>query len=101
MIFSDKTIQDFLTKSAIRILPDFDPINIRPARIRLHLNNELLIPQKGQIVDLDANQDITLIRQPILTEGFILHPNEFVLGCTYEKIQVPRNVVAMLMEEAL
>ena len=26
-------------------------------------------------------------------EGFILHPGQFVLGTTYEKFQVPRDIV--------
>ena len=96
MIFSDRTIKDFLDKGAIRIFPDFDPANIRPAGVRFHLGNELLIPQQGQKVDLDGNEDAVFTRMAISNEGFILHPNEFVLGSTYEKFQVPRNVVCHL-----
>lgn len=93
MIFSDRTIKDFLDKEEIKIFPDFDRKNIRPTGIRLHLGNELLIPKKGQKVDLDGDEDVAFTRMTIPDEGFILRPNEFVLGSTHESFQVPRNVV--------
>jgi dCTP deaminase len=93
MMFSDRTIKDFLDAGKIRIFPEFDLVNIRPAGIRLHLGNELLIPQKRQQIDLDGNEEGCFTRKAISPEGFILRPNEFVLGSTYERFQVPRNVV--------
>ncbi len=39
---------------------------------------------------------MTFKRQVISNEGFILRPNEFVLGSTYERLQVPRNVVCQV-----
>lgn len=93
MIFSDRTIREYLANGAIRILPEFHQSNIRPAGIRLHLGNELLIPKKGQKVDLDRDEEVAFTRETIPAEGFILRPNEFVLGSTYERFQVPRNVV--------
>lgn len=93
MIFSDRTIKDLISKGSIQIFPEFDPANIRPAGIRLHLGKELLIPRKGQMVDLDSDEEVHFTKQLISDEGFILRPNEFVLGSTYERFQVPRNVV--------
>lgn len=93
MMFSDKTIKEFLDKGEIKIFPEFNLGDIRPAGIRLHLGNELLLPIKNQKVDLTTDADVAFDRILIPNEGFILRPNEFILGSTYEKFQVPRNVV--------
>lgn len=93
MLLSDRTIKEFIKNGAIQIFPDFDSANIRPVGIRLHLGKELLIPLIGQKVDLEKNENVSFSRQSISDEGFILRPNEFVLGSTYERFQVPRNVV--------
>ena len=65
---------------------------INPAGVRLHLGNELLISVKGQKVDLTKDEEIKYDKIVIL----VLRPNEFILGSTYEKFQVPRDVVCYL-----
>jgi dCTP deaminase len=52
-----------------------------------------LIPIDGQTVDLNADENIRFDRLSISDEGFILRPGQFVLGSTYEKFQVPRDIV--------
>jgi dCTP deaminase len=93
MLLSDKTIKNYINNGSIKILPEFDPADIRPAGIRLHLGSQLLIPIDGQKVDLQADEDIEFDRRMIPPEGFILQPGQFVLGSTFEKFQVPRNIV--------
>jgi dCTP deaminase len=61
--------------------------------MRLHLGSELLIPIEGQTVDLDSGEDIKFERISILENCFILKPGQFVLGSTFEKFQVPRDIV--------
>jgi deoxycytidine triphosphate deaminase len=58
-----------------------------------HLGSELLIPIEGQTVDLDSNEDIKFERISILSSCFTLKPGQFILGSTFEKFQVPRNIV--------
>jgi dCTP deaminase len=93
MILSDKTIKSYIEGGKIKIFPEFSFENIRPAGIRLHLGKELLIPLEGQKVDLEANEDVAFDRIAIPPEGFILRPGQFVLSSTYEKFQVPRDIV--------
>lgn len=93
MILSDTTIQEFIESGKITVFPEFDPSDIRPAGIRLHLGCELLIPVPGQQVDLLAEQEVPFEKIQIPEEGFLLKPNQFVLASTYEKFQVPRNIV--------
>jgi dCTP deaminase len=93
MILSDKTIKAYISSGNIKLFPDFNLADIRPAGIRLHLGNELLVPVDGQKVDLNADENIRFDRLSISHEGFILRPGQFVLGSTYEKFQVPRDIV--------
>lgn len=93
MILSDKTIKDYIAIGKIKIFPEFNVADVRPAGVRLHLGSELLIPIEGQTVDLDSNEDIKFERISILNSSFTLKPGQFILGSTFEKFQVPRNIV--------
>lgn len=93
MILSDATIKELINSGEIIILPEFDFKNIRPAGIRLHLGEELLIPEPNQTVDLMGNENIKYKKIAISENGYTLKPEEFILGTTYEKFQVPRNIV--------
>ena len=93
MILSDKTIKHYISNGNIKIFPEFSLADIRPTGIRLHLGSELLIPTEGQKVDLNADEDLEFDRLSISPDGFILRPGQFVLGSTYEKFQVPRDIV--------
>lgn len=93
MILSDKTIKDYLAIGKIKIFPEFNLADVRPAGIRLHLGSELLLPLADQTVNLNSSEEIEFERISILTNGFALKPGQFVLGSTFEKFQVPRNIV--------
>ncbi len=93
MILSDKTIEEYLNEGKIKIYPEFKFSDIRPAGIRLHLGLDLLIPRGGQTVDLDGEQEVQFDKVSIPDEGFILRPGQFILASTYEKFQVPRDIV--------
>lgn len=93
MILSDKTIKEYLHDGKIIVRPEFKLSDIRPAGIRLHLGAELLIPVDGQIVDLDGSQEVEYDKVNIQRDGYHLKPGQFILGSTYEKFQVPRNII--------
>ena len=93
MILSDTTIQEFIHAGKITIFPEFNLTDIRPAGIRLHLGGELLLPLEGKQVDLQAESEVPFEKVLIPEEGFLLKQGQFVLASTYEKFQVPRNIV--------
>jgi dCTP deaminase len=93
MLLSDKTIKEYLNDGRIQIFPEFHLADLRPAGIRLHLGAELLIPHEGQTVDLESNQEVQFDKVSIIQQSFTLRPGQFILGSTYEKFQVPRNIV--------
>ena len=93
MILSDQTIKEYIKSGKIIISPKFNFDNIRPVGLRLHLGDEILIPKKGQTIDLTGDNDIKYKKTKIRNKGYILKPNKFILGSTYESFQVPRNIV--------
>jgi len=93
MMLSDKTIQEFIAQNKIIIDPPYNLQNVRPVGIRLHLGQEILIPIGGQRIDLDSNDEIKFDRISILKDNFVLKPGQFILGSTFEKFQVPRDIV--------
>lgn len=93
MILSDKTIKDYIVHGKIKFYPEFDQKNIRPTGVRLHLGSELLIPAEGQTVDLDSPDELQFDRVSIAKEPFILRPGQFILGSTFERFLVPRDIV--------
>ena len=93
MILSDTTIAELIASGQIIILPEFDAKNIRPAGVRLHLGKELLVPKPGQTIDLGGSEDMHYEKVSLNENGYLLKPEEFVLGTTYEKFQVPRDII--------
>src|SRR6185312_4890499 len=91
MMFSDATIKKLLASGQISVLPSFDMKDIRPAGIRLHLGSKLLIPKKDQTTELSGGE--VSYDEVEFSRGYTLRPDEFVLGTTYERFQVPRSVV--------
>lgn len=67
MILSDKTIRNYISSGKIKIFPEFNLSDVRPAGIRLHLGSELLIPVNGQKIDLNTDENINLIDIAFLT----------------------------------
>lgn len=44
-------------------------------------------------MDLDSTEDLKFERISLLSNCFTLKPGQFILGSTFEKFQVPRNIV--------
>jgi dCTP deaminase len=96
MFLSHQTIEQYINDGKIIIQPEFDKRNIRPVGIRIHLAKELLLPQPDQVVSLTVAQDLKYEEVDLSQEDFLLAPGQFVLGASYEAIQTPANVLAIL-----
>lgn len=96
MFFSDATIKKLIEEKRIEIYPKIDSDDIRPTGIRVHLNDEILIPVENQIIDLESTNDILYDRKKINENGFILKKNMFILGSTIERIKTARDILGHL-----
>lgn len=99
MILSDRDILARLAKGDLVVDPLDDPdVQVQPASIDLRLGHEFLVFRHPHIPYLDTQgadlgeytEKITL--QPGAT--FILHPGEFALGTTLERVKIPPDLVA-------
>lgn len=96
MFLSHTTIERLIKEGKLVITPEFRSEDIRPAGIRIHLAQEILVPEPGQTVDLTEEQDLKYREVDLTKEEFFLEPGDFVLGATCEAIQTPPNVLAIL-----
>lgn len=96
MFLSHQTIEKYIAQGKIKIGPDFDPKNLRPVGIRLHLGSELLLAEPDQVIDLTSPQELKYRAINLLHEEFYLTPGQFVLAATYETIQTTPDLIAIL-----
>lgn len=100
MILSDKHLLARLAVGDLRIEPLANPeLQIQPASVDLRLAAEFLVYKPAQVACLDPRDAGTLgaaTERITVPEGdaFILHPGEFALGSTIERVSIPTDLVA-------
>jgi len=96
MILSDHDILTRIKKKEIKISP-FKRKNIQPSTLDLELDNFLRVFDNWQIEVIDVKKESDSTREvKIEKSGFVLHPGEFILGSTKEKITLPNDIAAKL-----
>jgi dCTP deaminase len=98
MILSDRTIREQLAAGRIGIDP-LDESCIQPSSVDLRLDNLFRVFLNHTMPVIDVKQDLSDLTRPVeIDEGdaFILHPSEFVLGSTYERLTLPDDLVARI-----
>jgi dCTP deaminase len=99
MILSDREIRAALASGHIVIEPVDDPeIQIQPASVDLRLGNRFVIFRHAMKPFIDPVADDASDYTEVIgigdEEAFFLHPGEFVLGTTKERVKVPDDLVA-------
>lgn len=100
MILSDRDIKRRLEDGSLKVEPLDDPdLQIQPASIDLRLGREFLEFQRSNIPCIHPNkQEETseYTREKVVEPGdeYVLHPGDFVLGTTYETVEIPSDLVA-------
>ncbi|CAG4934157.1 dCTP deaminase [Acidithrix sp. C25] len=98
MILSDRTIRSEIEAGRIVV----DPLGenaIQPSSIDLRVDRFFRIFRNhvAKVIDPRVEQkDLTEVIEVDLDGLFILHPGEFVLGSTLERIGIPDNLVGRL-----
>ena len=98
MVLSDRTIREQIAAGRIIIDP-LDPESIQPSSVDLRVDRRFRVfrGQKHPYIDVRKEQsDLTELVEVVEDEPFILHPGEFVLGSTLERITLPDDLVARL-----
>jgi dCTP deaminase len=98
MILSDRTIREELDAGRIVIDP-LDLTCIQPSSVDLHIDRYFRVFRNHTLGFIDVKQnleDLTELVEIGEDDAFILHPGEFVLGSTLERVSLPTDLVARL-----
>lgn len=98
MILSDRSLREELASGRIVIDP-LNEANIQPSSIDLTLDRyfRVFLNHSYRVIDVKEDQeDLTELVEIKEDDAFILHPGEFVLGSTAERVTVPDDLVARL-----
>jgi dCTP deaminase len=98
VVLSDRDIRAEIEAGRIVIDP-FIPEAVQPSSIDLHLDRRFRVFRNSRypFIDVRVDQpDMTELVEIAGDEPFILHPGEFVLGSTLERVQLPNDLVARL-----
>ncbi len=97
MVLSDRTIRRLLDEGRIEIEP-YDESLLQPSSVDVRVDRYFRVFHNARYPFIDVREpqeDLTELVK-IDDEPFILHPGEFVLGSTLERIRLPDDLVARL-----
>lgn len=98
MMLSDRSLREALAAGTIEVEPLGDNA-IQPSSIDLRLARQFRIFRNHTRGIIDVKQDLSDLTELVEMDDdqpFILHPGEFVLGSTLERVKVPTDLVARI-----
>ena len=98
MILSDHSILEAIGSGRIQLDP-FDPSLVQPASIDVQLDRyfRVFLNHTMPVIDVKKNlEELTRLVEIEESNSFVLHPGEFVLGSTLERITLPDDLVARI-----
>lgn len=98
MILSDTSIREEVAAGRIGITP-YDEGCVQPSSVDLHIDKEFLVFHNSRKPFIDPREDSSELTEKVVVEAgdrFILHPGEFALGATLERLRLPDDLVARL-----
>lgn len=98
MILSDVSIFEALDQGEIEVDP-LDKENVQPSSIDIRIDNLFRVFRNDSTPFIDPKlpqEDLTELVEVAEDGAFILHPGEFVLGSTLERLAIGRTLVGLL-----
>ena len=98
MVLSDRSIRAEIEAGRVVIDP-YDADLVQPSSIDVRVDRRFRVFQNSRYPYIDVRQameDLTELVEVQGDEPFILHPGEFVLGQTLERVTLPDDLVARL-----
>ena len=97
-VLSDGTIRRLVDEGRVKIEP-WDAGLVQPASVDLRLGDSFRVFHNHRAAAIDlADPPANLTEQVVIAEGepFVIHPGEFVLGRTLERVEIPDDIVARI-----
>ncbi|MDP8910730.1 MAG: dCTP deaminase, partial [Actinomycetota bacterium] len=103
MVLSDRTIARLIGEEQIGIEP-YDDSLLQPSSVDVRVDRYFRVFHNNRYGFIDVREpqeDLTELVEIDDETPFILHPGEFVLGSTLERLRLPDDLVARLEGKAL
>ena len=97
-MLSDGTILELVEAGRISIDP-WDPGLVQPASVDLRLGPSFRVFHNHHITSIDLRDPPAgLTEEVVIPDGgaFVIHPGEFCLGTTLERVELPDDIVARI-----
>ena len=98
MLLSDRDIKAAITEGRLGLEP-YDAGLVQPSSIDVRLDRFFRVFNNSRYTHIDPAEqqdDLTTLIEPDGDDPFVLHPGEFVLGSTLERVTLPDDLVARL-----
>ncbi len=98
MVLSDGTIRAEIAAGRIVIDP-FDESLVQPSSVDVRVDRRFRVFHNARRPYIDVRKPMDDLTELVEVEGddpFVLHPGEFVLGQTLERVRLPDDLVARL-----
>jgi dCTP deaminase len=98
VVLSDRTIRRLVDEGRIVIDP-FDDALVQPSSVDVRVDRYFRVFRNSRYPYIDVKQPMEDLTEPVEIddeEPLILHPGEFVLGSTLERLALPDDLVARL-----
>jgi dCTP deaminase len=97
MVLSDRTIARLLEEGRIEIDP-YDGALLQPSSVDVRVDRYFRVFRNNlyPYIDVKVEQEELTELVEVNEQPFVLHPGEFVLGSTLERVRLPDDLVARL-----
>jgi dCTP deaminase len=98
VLLSDQDLRKELESGRLGLEP-FDPAMLQPSSIDIRLDRYFRVFDNSRYTHIDPRQqqdELTTLVEPVEDEPFVLHPGEFVLGSTFERVTLPEYLAGRL-----
>lgn len=103
-MLADRSIRAAVEQGELKIEP-FDEDRLQPASYDVTLDNEFRVFNNHGFVCIDPKESVeplteivrvSLVKSAMIPDYFVLHPGEFVLGQTVERVVIPDDIVSRI-----
>jgi dCTP deaminase len=98
LVLSDRSIRQEIEAGRLVFEP-YEPSMVQPSSVDVRVDNRFRVFHNARYPFIDVRRpmdDLTEMVEVAQDEPFILHPGEFVLGQTLERVRLPHDLVARL-----
>jgi dCTP deaminase len=98
VVLSDRTILEMIEARRLQVDP-FDRALLQPSSLDVRVTGEFRVFHNNRQPYIDVRRPLPDLTELVTVrddEPFILHPGEFVLGSTLERVALPDDLVARL-----